>query len=108
MLIRILTDHTASAASYLGLLAMVNSLATPVALVVLGTGPGNPPAAQVLTGGSVQFGSRPGQNVDSVSLGWLLPGPDINGLFFGRVGTGPWFHFAVPTTVAKLLIQLSI
>jgi hypothetical protein len=31
---------------------------------VANTSPGNPPASRVLTGGSVQFGSKPGQNPD--------------------------------------------
>jgi hypothetical protein len=40
--------------------------------LVLATGLGNPPAVWVLTGGSVQFGSRPGQKPDPHCLGGFV------------------------------------
>jgi hypothetical protein len=47
--------------------------------VVLATGPGNPPAVRVLTGGSVRFGLLPGQKPEP---GWL-------GGFVTRTGHKP-------------------
>jgi len=41
-------------------------------LVVLATGPGNPPAVRVLNGGSVRFGSRTGQKLDPRCLGGVV------------------------------------
>jgi len=40
--------------------------------LLLATGPGNRPAVQVLAGGSVQFGSRPGQKPDPLHLGGFI------------------------------------
>ena len=40
--------------------------------VVLATGPGNPRAVQVLTGGSDWFGSRPGQKPNQLCLGGFV------------------------------------
>jgi len=40
--------------------------------LVLATGPGNPPAVRVLTGGSVRFGSKPGQKPDPLCLGGFV------------------------------------
>ena len=40
--------------------------------IVLATGPGSPPAVRVLTGGSVQFGSRTGQKPDPRCLGGFV------------------------------------
>jgi len=57
--------------------------------LVLATGPGNPPAVRVLTGGSVP---DPAKNPTHCCLGGLLPGPDIEPRVFGRVGTGPRFQ----------------
>jgi hypothetical protein len=70
--------------------------------VVLATGPGNPPAVRFLAGGSVRFGSLPGQKPNRYVLAGLLPGPNRNPVFFGRVGTGPRVHFAVPTFLAPI------
>jgi len=52
-------------------------------------------------------GQEPPRNPNLVTSAGLLPGPDINPRFFGRVGTGPRFHFTVPTTLAELGLQLS-
>jgi hypothetical protein len=82
--------------------------------VVLATGPGNPAAVRFLAGGSVQFSSVqfsavqfgsvrcPAKNSNRDVLAGLLPGPDRNPLFFGRVETGPRVHFAVPTFLAPI------
>jgi len=40
--------------------------------VVLGTGPGNPPAVRFLAGGSVQFSSLPGHNPKLCCLGGFV------------------------------------
>jgi hypothetical protein len=36
--------------------------------LVLATGPGNPPVVRVMTGGSVQFGSRTGHKPEPLGL----------------------------------------
>jgi hypothetical protein len=75
-------------------LMMVSTLQTKSNRLVLATGPGNSPAVRVLTGSSVQFSSvpDPAKNATRISLGGVLPGPDIELSVFGRVGTGPWFQ----------------
>jgi hypothetical protein len=69
--------------------------------LVLATGPGNPPQVRVLTGGSVQFGSHLAKSPNRVVLAGLLPGPDINPRFFGRVVPGPRVHFTIPPYSSK-------
>jgi hypothetical protein len=48
----------------------------------------------------------PGQelprNLNRVSVGGVLPEPDIYPQVFGWVGTRPWFHFTVPATLAPI------
>jgi hypothetical protein len=41
-------------------------------LIVLAMGPDNPPAVRILTGGSVRFGSLPGQKPDPLWLGGFV------------------------------------
>jgi hypothetical protein len=57
-------------------------------------------------------GAGPGleapSNPNWLTSAGLLPGPDVNPGFIGQVETRLWFHFAVPTTSAKLWFQLSI
>jgi len=53
-------------------------------------------------------GQEPPSNPTRSVLAGLLPGPDIYPRFFGRVEPGPRFHFAVPTTLPLLWLQLSI
>jgi hypothetical protein len=67
--------------------------------LVLATGPGNPPAVRFLAGGS---GRYPAKNRNRYVLAGLLPGPNRNPVFFGRVGTGPLVYFAVPTFLATI------
>jgi len=43
----------------------------------------------------------PSDSTRSVLVG-LLPGPDINPMFFGRVEPGPQFHITVPATLAPI------
>jgi hypothetical protein len=71
---------------------------------VLATGPGNPPAVRFLAGGSVRFClvRYLAKNLNRYVLAGLLPRPDRNPVFFGRVGTGPRVHFAVPTFLAPI------
>jgi hypothetical protein len=73
--------------------------------LVLATGPGNPPAVRVLTGGSVRFGSRPGQKPDPLCLGGFVTrtGHRTAGIWPG------WNRTAVPNIRFLLLwLQLSI
>ena len=69
--------------------------------LLLATGPGNRPAVQVLAGGSVQFGSRPGQKPDPLLSADLLPGPGIYPEVFGPVGTGLRLQLYVSETLAS-------
>jgi len=59
---------------------------------VLATGLGNTAAVWVLTGSSVRFGSRPGQNLTSICFGGLLPCLGIELGVFGRVANGLRFE----------------
>jgi len=58
---------------------------------VLATGPGNPQAVRVLTGGLVQFGSRPVQKTEPLHLGGVVtrtgqkPAVFSPGLSYSRV-----------------------
>ena len=71
---------------------------------MLAAGPGNPPAVRLLAGGSVRLGSgrylakHPNQYV----MAGMLPGPNRNPVCFGRAGTGPQVHSAVPTFLAPI------
>ena len=74
-------------------------------LQVLATGPGNPPAVLVLTGGSVLFGSRPGQKPYPLCLGGFVTstGHRSAGIWPG------WNRTAVPIIRFLLVwLQLSI
>jgi len=48
------------------------------------------------------LGQEPPSNPTCSVLAGLLPGPDINPRFFGRVEPGPRFHITVPATVAPI------
>jgi len=65
-------------------------------------GPGDPPVVQV--GPEKRFGSVPDlfKNPTNFVFAGLLPGPDIHPRFFGQIGLGPQFHFAVPATLAPI------
>jgi len=62
-------------------------------MLVLATGPGNPPAVQFLAGGSVRFGSKPGQKPKLLCLGGVVPQTGHKPAGFGRVVPGLRFHF---------------
>jgi len=73
--------------------------------VVLATGPGNPPAVGVLTGGSFRFSFRPSQKPDPLCLGGFVTrtGHRTAGIWLG------WNRTAVPNIWFLLLwLQLSI
>jgi hypothetical protein len=57
-----------------------------------------------------RFGSVPDPSINPTRsvLAELLPGPDIEPWVFSRVGTGPRFHFTVPSTLPRLWLHLSI
>jgi hypothetical protein len=60
---------------------------------VLATGPVNPPAVWFLAGGSVWFGSKPGQNPDPHCVGGVVTWTaDLLG-GFARVVHGQLFYF---------------
>jgi len=65
-------------------------------------GPSNPPAVRVLAGGSVRFGSLPGQKPEPLCLGGFVTQTEPKPCVFGRVETGPRVHFAVPTFLAPI------
>jgi len=61
--------------------------------VVSATGPGNPPAVQVVTGVSVRIGSKPAKNPTRFVLAGMFPGPHIILQFFGGVSHAAQPHF---------------
>ena len=50
-------------------------------------------------------GSEAPREPNRVTSAVLLPGPHRNPRFFGRVGTGPLFHFKVPKMLAAIKIS---
>jgi len=73
--------------------------------VVLATGPGNPPAVRVLTGGAVRFGPRPGQKPEPRLSSRVVTRPG-----YGTAGISPGSNRTAVTNLRflQLSLQLSI
>jgi hypothetical protein len=69
---------------------------------VFAMGPRNQPVVWVWPIRGVRFGSVPSQNPTRFDLAELLPGPDINLRFVGRVVPGLYHHFTVPGTYTSI------
>jgi len=65
-------------------------------------GSGNPPEVQFRPAVRFGLGHYLAKDLNRYVLAGLLPGPNRNPVSFGRVGTGPRVHFAVPTFLAPI------
>jgi hypothetical protein len=61
--------------------------------LVIATGPGNLPAVEVVTGGPIRFGSRPGRRPNPLCPGVFVTRTGYNSLFFDQVVPRPWCLF---------------
>jgi len=71
--------------------------------LVLPTGPGNPPAVRMLSGGSVRFGSRPSQKPNPPCLGAFVTRPRHR-----TVGIWPGWNRTTVQNICFLLLWLQL